>query len=77
VVLLIQVTVGEGVGLQIQATGVGVELLSQAMVEVEEFLSQGRGKLWADLQIQAKEVVAEVVVLQNQGRGAERVVVEC
>jgi hypothetical protein len=77
VVLLIQVTVGEGVGLQIQATGVGVELLSQAMVEVEEFLSQGRGKLWADLQIQAKEVVAEVVVLQNQGRGAGRVVVEC
>jgi hypothetical protein len=77
VVLLIQVTVGEGVGLQIQATGVGVELLSQAMVEVEEFLSQGRGKPWADLQIQAKEVVAEVVVLQNQGRGAGRVVVEC
>jgi hypothetical protein len=77
VVLLIQVTVGEGVGLQIQATGVGVELLSQARVEVKEFLSQGRGKPWADLQIQAKEVVAEVVVLQNQGRGAGRVVVEC
>jgi hypothetical protein len=51
-------------------------LLSQARVEVKEFLSQGRGKPWAGLQIQAKEVVAEVVILQNQGRGAGRVAVE-
>jgi hypothetical protein len=42
-------------------------------VEVKEFLSQGRGKPWAG---QAKDVVAKVVVLQNQGRGAGRVVVE-
>jgi hypothetical protein len=76
VVLLIQVTVGEGVGLQIQATWVGGKLLGQARVEVKEFLSQGRGKPWAGLQIQAKDVVAKVVVLQNQGMGAGRVVVE-